>query len=131
MSTEDQPPDAPTILVVEDEGDFRAVIQIHLARSGFRVVEARDAGAAWEILQREQVQGVVLDVRLPGIDGNSLARQLRRSAVRIPIVAFTAWPEDERALGNPPFDALHVKPEIAPVIASLQRLLATPPPAAA
>lgn len=127
MTSPDPSHPAPTVLVVEDEADFREVIRTHLARSGFQVVEAPDAGMAWMLARDNSIQAVIVDLRLPGIDGTSLARQLRKLLGQIPIVGFTAWPEDDRARKNPPFDVLLEKPELAPVISSLRRLLQPPP----
>lgn len=116
----------PTVLVVEDEVDFREVVRLRLENVGFNVLEASNAGDAWVVARENELHAVVVDVRLPGIDGGSLARQLRKVLARaVPIVAFTAWPDLDRGRSLA-FDALHVKPEIESVISSLRRLMSPP-----
>jgi len=115
-------PKLPTVLLVEDDGDFRAVICLALMQSGYQVLEAPNAGDAWEIARQRPIAAYVVDLRLPGLDGAVLARQLKQGRGRnVPIVAFTAWPEDER-LGSEAFDAVHTKPDLEPLIATLRRL---------
>lgn len=72
-------PEAPkVVLVIEDDDDFRTVLSLRLREAGFEVVGVHDAGAAWHAARRHPFQAAVVDYRLPGIDGRTLARQLKR-----------------------------------------------------
>lgn len=116
----------PTVLVIEDDDDFRAVICLSLRRAGFQIQSVHDAGSAWTVARdHPPIHAVLVDFRLPGIDGMSLARQLRRALPGVPVLAFTSWPED---LSGPtsPFDIVLVKPDMEPVIAALRRMTSRP-----
>lgn len=79
----------PHILVVEDEPDIRESVAEYLRRNGLRASEAGDGAAMREILARDPADLVLLDIRLPGEDGLSLARELR-AAGGIGIMMVTA-----------------------------------------
>ena len=77
------------ILVVDDEPTIREVIRRYLERDGFRVREAEDGFSALEAIQEEPPDLIVLDLMLPGIDGLTIARQLRQRR-GLPIIMLTA-----------------------------------------
>ncbi|HEY3078537.1 MAG TPA: response regulator [Chloroflexota bacterium] len=64
-------------LLVEDDPDLRDLVATLLAEMGHEVSAFGDAEAAWELCQRERFPLVVLDWRLPGVDGNELCRRIR------------------------------------------------------
>ncbi|PWS34358.1 DNA-binding response regulator [Falsiroseomonas bella] len=87
------------ILVVEDDGEMRALIVKLLRQSGFRVTGARDGREMWETLGNAQVDLVLLDVMLPGQSGLDLCRALRAKS-GVPIIMVTArGGETDRVLG--------------------------------
>jgi two-component system NtrC family sensor kinase len=65
------------ILVVDDEAEVLAVLEEALARDGHRVVTAPDGAAALELLRAGQFDAVLCDLRMPGLDGLGLARELQ------------------------------------------------------
>lgn len=81
-----------TILVVDDEEDILELVQFHLAREGYKIHCADTGEKALDVVQSRPVDLVVLDLMLPGIDGYSVARQIKGDArIRhIPIVMLTA-----------------------------------------
>lgn len=81
-----------TILVVDDESTIREVVRRYLEREGFRVFEAADGYACLDVLADQQVDLIVLDLMLPGIDGLTITRQLRQSQKNrhIPVIMLTA-----------------------------------------
>jgi len=79
----------PSILVVDDEATIREVVRRYLEREGFSVREAADGYAALEAIEDFAPDLIVLDLMLPGIDGLTLTRQLRKRH-RTPIVMLTA-----------------------------------------
>lgn len=60
---------APTVLVVDDDGDARLLLKRELSAVGLQVDEARDGDAALEYLTQHQPDIILLDVIMPGMDG--------------------------------------------------------------
>jgi two-component system phosphate regulon response regulator OmpR len=77
------------ILVVDDELELRAMLEEYLGRHGYAVSLAEHGAAMRQILADRQVDLVILDIRMPGEDGLSLARSLRATNT-IPIIMLTA-----------------------------------------
>jgi len=67
------------VLVVEDESDIRYLISLALRREGYRVDEAETAEEAWDRLQEQTYQLIVLDWMLPGASGLSLLNRIKSS----------------------------------------------------
>ncbi|MBS2033121.1 MAG: response regulator transcription factor [Deltaproteobacteria bacterium] len=78
------------LLCVEDELRVRAFVSRGLREEGYVVLEAGDAAAARELLQREAVELVLLDWMLPGTSGLDLLKQLRAEGAMVPVVMLTA-----------------------------------------
>ena len=68
------------ILVVDDDAEIRELVQEYLQEEGYRVSLAADGTAMQEVLEQTPVDLVILDVRLPGEDGLTLAARLRRES---------------------------------------------------
>ncbi len=82
-------PDAPTILVVDDEQSYRDALAVALEREGFRVEVAADGVEALERFETSRPALVLLDVMLPHISGIDVCRELRTRS-RVPIIMVTA-----------------------------------------
>ena len=82
------------IVVVDDDARIRDLLRRYLSQQGFDVLLAEDARALQRIMQRENVDLLVLDVMLPGEDGLSICKRLRSEGVRTPIIMLTAKGED-------------------------------------
>jgi DNA-binding NarL/FixJ family response regulator len=75
------------VLVVDDDRHFRALARELLERVGFAVVEAANADQALAAVEHAPPQLVLLDVRLPGVNGYELLRELRdRLGAKLPII---------------------------------------------
>ena len=114
---------SPTILVVDDDRDFRSLVVEILASEGYRVIEAGDGEGALEILSETEVDLVLTDQRMPGISGVELARRARSSARPAEVIVMTAYGTIAQAV-----EAMHsgvadylTKPLESP--ASLRRLV--------
>lgn len=81
-----------TILVVEDEEDLRAVVREILRDEGYAVLEAPHGLAMLEVLGRERVDLVLMDVMMPGGDGRDAYRELRArpDLPMVPVVMMSA-----------------------------------------
>ena len=88
------------ILLAEDFEDTRDVYSFYLRREGFTVHELPDGTCVLSLAIEAQPDVVVLDLGLPGIDGCSLAAELRAhpQTAQTPIVVLSAhaYPEDEQ-----------------------------------
>jgi two-component system phosphate regulon response regulator OmpR len=70
-------PDTGCVLVVEDDAAVRDMLAEYLGSHGYSVQQAEDGDAMRREIERNPPDVVLLDVRLPGEDGLSLARYLR------------------------------------------------------
>ena len=77
------------VLVVDDHEDVRTPLALLLGGRGAHVVEAAGGEAAIEIASREAFDLILMDVRMPDVDGIEATRRLRELGVRIPIIALT------------------------------------------
>jgi CheY-like chemotaxis protein len=78
------------ILVVDDEPDIRATVSAMLEIEGHAVREAANGALALLAIEEEEPDIVLLDMRMPVMDGWSFAAELRRRGHRVPIVVMTA-----------------------------------------
>jgi CheY-like chemotaxis protein len=81
----------PLILCIDDEELGLRVRGIVLERAGYRVLTATDGATGLEIFGREQVEGVVLDYFMPGMNGSEVATELRRLRPEVPIILLSAY----------------------------------------
>ena len=81
------------VLLVEDEAHVLKVTKVRLEHEGYEVLEALDGERALEQARTAlPIHLIVLDIRLPGLDGYEVCRQLKAvpATSRIPILLFTA-----------------------------------------
>ncbi len=78
------------VLLVEDDRSIAGFVEPELERRGFRVRCAFDGPSGLEEVGRFEPELVVLDIMLPGLDGVSLLKRLRRGGNRVPVVMLTA-----------------------------------------
>jgi len=84
------PPALACILVVEDEPVIRELMAILLEDEGYVVVQAEDGVEALETVAQHPVDLVLSDVKMPRLDGASLAHQLRVQAHPLPVILMSA-----------------------------------------
>ena len=95
-------PDAASVLVVEDERNIRELVCLHLRLEHYTCTEAEDGDQALDLARREKFDLIVLDLMLPGLDGVTLCRAIRRESVNedTPILMLTARREEaDKVLG--------------------------------
>ena len=85
-------PAAPLVLIVDDDERNRKLAQDVLRRSGLRTIEAAGGRAAIALARECLPDVVLLDLRLPDMEGRDVARALREDerTAHIPVVALTA-----------------------------------------
>ena len=132
-------PDAlPTVLLVDDEPELRALLAEYFGRNGFEVLQAEDAAAARGRVAERVPDVAVLDINMPGENGLSLARALREAHPRLGLLMLTTAGEAiDRIVGlevgaddyvAKPFELREL---LARVRAVLRRLQVSAAPAAA
>jgi DNA-binding response OmpR family regulator len=88
-----------TILVVDDEPNTADLVELYLAREGYRVLQASTGEGGLEAVSTHRPRLVVLDVGLPDIDGLEVVKRLRQTS-QIPVIFLTARDgEVDRVLG--------------------------------
>ncbi len=87
------------ILVVEDDGTLRAMLEYNLNKEGYKVVACADGLDAVEKARREKPEIIVLDLMLPKLDGLEVCRILRKE-MSVPILMLTARADEiDKILG--------------------------------
>jgi two-component system OmpR family response regulator/two-component system alkaline phosphatase synthesis response regulator PhoP len=92
----------PNILVVEDESNIRELVSLHLRLEELLPVEAEDGTVGLELARNRHFDLVILDLMLPGIDGVTVCRAIRRDSQNAdtPILMLTARREEsDKVLG--------------------------------
>jgi len=84
-----------TILLVEDDDSVRQLLRVSLERHDFEVVEASGGAEGLDLLERSRPDAVVLDLMMPGGDGERLLAELRAAPAteRIPVVVVSGKPQ--------------------------------------
>jgi DNA-binding response OmpR family regulator len=88
-----------TVLVVDDHEMVREVVTGYLEREGYRVEQAGDGESALRAIAAQRPDLLVLDTMLPGVDGFTVLREVRRTS-DLPVVLLTARSEEsDRVVG--------------------------------
>ncbi len=88
-----------TILVCDDDKEIVEAIEIYLMQEGYDVIKAYDGEEALAVLEKEEVDLVVIDVMMPKLDGIRATLQIRKES-SIPIIILSAKTEDaDKILG--------------------------------
>lgn len=85
---------AYTVLVADDEEEIRSLLRLYLEKDGYRVLEAADGIAARALLKKEEIDLVLLDLMMPGLNGYQVLRKLREES-NIPVMILSAKSADE------------------------------------
>ncbi len=87
-----------TILVVDDEELYRRSLERILARVGHTVVSARDATEALGIVAGQPIDLVLADIKMPGINGLELVRQVHDLSPDLPCIVITGYGSPEQSV---------------------------------
>jgi two-component system response regulator AtoC len=114
------------ILVVDDEELIRWSLATHLEAAGHAVVQATHGAEALEIIAREAPDAVLLDLKMPVLDGMSTLRRIREDDPDLPVVVLTAHGGIESAIAATRLNASYLsKPfDLREVSLVLERALA-------
>lgn len=88
-----------TILVCDDDHEIVDAIEIYLTGEGYRVLKAYDGQEALELMKNNEVNLLILDVMMPGLDGIRTTMKVRETS-SVPIIILSAKSEDaDKILG--------------------------------
>ncbi len=87
-----------TILSVDDSASMRQMVRLTLSGAGYTVLEAADGNEGLTKAQGNKVDLVVTDLNMPGLDGLSLIRELRKLPAYkgVPIILLTTESDEDR-----------------------------------
>lgn len=87
--------DSCDILIVDDQPGVRRLLEEMLSEEGHRVMTAASGTRALELMFRLKPRVIVLDMKMPGLDGLGTLKQLRERGSQVPVVIMTAFGELE------------------------------------
>ena len=116
------------VLVVEDDSKSRKLVRDLLAFKGYEIIEAETGEEGVGLAQERRPSLILMDIRLPGIDGIRALERLRAEVTTrgIPVMAMTAsvMSGDRQRVLDAGFDAFQSKPiKIRDFVAAVEQLL--------
>jgi DNA-binding response OmpR family regulator len=128
----------PRLLVIEDERDIAQLVSMHLSELPARVSLAHDGTQGLKLATGQAWDAIVLDLRLPGLGGLDICRELRARGHRVPILMLTArGSELDRVLGlelgaddylTKPFSVLELRARVKALLRRAAATAAAPAP---
>ena len=84
-------PDAPKIVAIDDEIEFTRTMQEFFSARGYEVHVALTGLSGLELIKQHQPQVVLVDLKLPGMDGDELLQHVRRDYPTMNVIVITAY----------------------------------------
>ena len=85
----------PHVLVVDDEQEMLELLRRILEGEGLRVTTTQSGNKALEIIRQAAPDAVLLDLKIPDLDGASVLAEIRKEWGRMPVVILTGYPESD------------------------------------
>ena len=113
---------AEKILVADDEQEIRELLDNFLTGQGYEVVLASDGNQALQLASEENPQAIILDIKMPGLDGLEVCKRLKEKEQTrlIPVIVITGFEDNKiEALNlgaddfvNKPFDMAEISARV-------------------
>jgi two-component system NtrC family response regulator len=87
-----------TILIVDDEKNYLVVLEALLSPEGYEIITADNARAALRLIEESDLDLVLTDMKMPGMNGMELLEQFKRIKPEVPVIMMTAYGTIERAV---------------------------------
>ncbi len=116
----------PCVLVVDDEAGVRRVMKRILEAEGYRVRLAANGAEGLDCLDREPIELILLDLKMPEMSGPDFLRQTRKEHGAVPVIIITGYPESrliQEAMKYGPFTLLAKPIERNQVLQALHTIL--------
>jgi excisionase family DNA binding protein len=118
------------ILIVDDEEIIRSLFKKTLEGLGHKVVTAENGLKGLELLKQRDFAMVFLDLKMPGMDGAELFRQIKTVSPRLPVIIITGYPDSDimaRALAQAPFGLMNKPFDESDIITAVNTFLPVSP----
>ncbi|AQY50192.1 putative two-component response regulator [Listeria weihenstephanensis FSL R9-0317] len=83
-----------SILIADDDKEIVDLVKLYLQNEGYTILNAYDGAEVWDIVQKEPLDLVVLDIMMPKMDGLEVCRLMRQEGITTPILMLSAKAED-------------------------------------
>jgi len=83
------------ILIIDDERPIRETLEMFLREKGYDVATSESGEAGLKLIRKNQPDIVILDIRLPGIDGIEVLRIIKQLSPRSMVIVITAYHDKE------------------------------------
>ena len=100
---------AKKILVVDDEEGIRLLYREELEDEGYKIIDASSGEDCLKCLEEELPDLVLLDIKMPGMDGVEVLRSIKEKKKDMPVILSTAYPHYKHEFGTWACDAYVVK----------------------
>jgi DNA-binding response OmpR family regulator len=117
---------ADKILVADDEQEIRSLLDDYLKDEGYEVVLAADGEQALQLAETENPQAIIMDIKMPGLDGIEVCKRLKEKEQTrfIPVIIITGFEDnklDALDMGaddfvNKPFDMVELSIRVKSVL---------------
>ncbi len=117
-----------TVLVVDDEEAIRELMVTALASKTRSVLTAGSGDEALEIVRRSEVDLVLLDLAMPGMNGVDTFREIHSLRPALPVIIVTAYPDSDlmaKALEIGPFTMISKPVDLAQIQKTVDRIVGT------
>lgn len=108
------PEEQPTVLLVDDEDTFRQATARQLTLRGYRVLDVDNGRDAIKIVRHENPEVVVLDLKMPGMDGLQTLREIKKIRAEVQVVMLTGFGSTETARQSGKHDVFRYLQKPAP-----------------
>lgn len=92
-----------TVLIVDDEIDFRQLMTFWLESKGYKVMAASNGKIALQMMKENSPDIVFMDLRMPEMDGVETTKKIREFNQEVPIIIISAYVDDPRAKDVAPY----------------------------
>lgn len=116
----------PSLLITDDDRDFRATLRDLFEDRGYHTIEAADGQEALDILEREIVHLLLVDMHMPRLSGLETLRAIRKVDLRLPFILLSAAMDpttEQQARAANAFQVLSKPVRIAEITSTVQLAL--------
>ncbi|MBN2319826.1 MAG: sigma-54-dependent Fis family transcriptional regulator [Acidobacteria bacterium] len=98
---------APTVLIVEDDTNFRRVLEFQLNEAGYKTTVAENGEKALKLFAEHSHRIVLTDLNMPGLSGEEVLKQVKQTSPDTPVVIITAFGSIDSAVEAMKLGAFH------------------------
>jgi DNA-binding NtrC family response regulator len=88
------------IMLVDDEEDFVEMLSLRLKETGENVLAAHNGRQCLEILEKSEIDVIILDIKMPGMDGIETLKEIKKSHPLVEVIMLTGHGTIETAIGG-------------------------------